>query len=156
MFYVLIVILYVLLCCHVRRNKDTCYLDVLWMRCHETHFTGGVCRCICRSVWRRTFVRHCPVRQCPVLHCPVLLCLPLRSRPSMSSPAISAFPYNLLALKKSTTSRQQKVRNINPQLLIEQMQFEHSLDSFELLYSLLWICCATSCNLQEIHNKSRQ
>ena len=27
-------------------------------RCHETHFTGGVCGCICRSVWR-----HCPVLQ---------------------------------------------------------------------------------------------
>ena len=22
-------------------------------RCHDTHFTGGVCGCICRSVWRR-------------------------------------------------------------------------------------------------------
>jgi len=23
------------------------------VRCHETHFTGCVCGCICRSVWRR-------------------------------------------------------------------------------------------------------
>ena len=31
-------------------------------RCHETHFTGGVCGCICRSVWRRGRRSWCSCR----------------------------------------------------------------------------------------------
>ena len=31
-------------------------------RCHETHFTGGVCGCIYRSVWRRGHRSWCSCR----------------------------------------------------------------------------------------------
>ena len=34
----------------------------LLARCHETHFTGGVCGCICRSVWRRRRRSWCSCR----------------------------------------------------------------------------------------------
>ena len=36
-------------------------------RCHETHFTGGICGCICRSVWRRGRRSWCSCRHLVVV-----------------------------------------------------------------------------------------
>jgi len=36
-------------------------------RCHETYFTGDVCGCICRSVWRRVRRSWCSCRRLAVV-----------------------------------------------------------------------------------------
>ena len=43
-----------------------------------------------------------------------------------------------------------------PPQLIELMEFEQLLDSFDLSYSLLWICCGfVDTTIWQVHNKSR-
>ena len=47
-------------------------------RCHETHFTGGVCGCICRSVWRRGRRSWCSCRLLAVISVVVVVSVAVR------------------------------------------------------------------------------
>ena len=47
-------------------------------RCHETHITGGVCDCICRSVWRRGHRSWCSCRRLAVISVVVAVAVAVR------------------------------------------------------------------------------
>ena len=47
-------------------------------RCQETHFTGGVCGCICGSVWRRGRRSWCSCRRLAVISVVVVVTVDVR------------------------------------------------------------------------------
>jgi len=49
-------------------------------RCHETHFTAGVCGCICRSVWHRGRRSRCSCRRLAVISVVVVTVCRLQRR----------------------------------------------------------------------------